>query len=161
MKRGGRNKLKRLNCMGLCFLLSILAARLMAAPLPQLDPADVTGTISALVWIPQKEFKGIPGLSGTAGQDRVMAAHFLVTLSPFAGVEEGPASLMSEFVAPGGAREANAEGPGKILMLKLEHQDATFLKKGMQIRITGYCLSGDEGGTWTSYREIRILSTLP
>lgn len=43
-----------------------------------------------------------------------------------------------------------------FIILQIAHSDRNHLKKGMKIRVSGYTVRGDEGGTWTSYKKIEI-----
>jgi hypothetical protein len=43
-----------------------------------------------------------------------------------------------------------------FIILKLDHKDKSYLKKGMKIRVKGYKVRGDEGGTWTSNSGVSV-----
>jgi hypothetical protein len=118
---------------------------------------DITGTVVEARWMPEQKIKGIPGMSGTLGVDRVKRAHFLVTLEQVEGVDAKTARKMTGYLDSSVVREEEAvQGPLRIL-LQLNHEDKEFLKKGMRITVRGYKIAGDEGGTWTYYTEIKIL----
>lgn len=68
-----------------CFLL-FLTINALSAPIRPVGPVDVRGTVSEIKWVPEEKLKGIPGMSGSAGHDRVIPAHFLVTLIDYDGV---------------------------------------------------------------------------
>jgi hypothetical protein len=46
-----------------------------------------------------------------------------------------------------------------FILLNINHKDKNYLKKGMKIKVRGYEVRGDEGGTWTSYRALEILGS--
>ncbi len=130
-------------------------APLHASPLPPLGPADITGTVVEVKWFPRREMKGIAGMSGTAGIDRVFPAHFLVALQPYEGVSGDTATLMTEYVHPPSGQHPSSAGP---LFINIAHDDADLLKTGMKIQVRGYEVRGDEGGTWTKYQDITVIS---
>jgi len=136
----------------LCYIL-LMVSKSVTAPLPPLGPIDVSGTVTEVRWFPEKSIKGIPGMSGSAGRDRSFPAHFIIELNNTEGVDRETARRMSFYVA--GERSV-AGGPSSTIFLQLNHVDRNFLQKGMNIRITGYTIRGDEGGTWTSYKKIDI-----
>jgi hypothetical protein len=131
--------------------LALMAGALGAAPIPRLGPSDIGGTVAQAKWVPEAVRKGIRGMSGSAGHDRVVAAHFLVTLRDYDGVTTSTARSMSHSL---GAQPK--EDDDSTIRLKLNHDRPGYLKEGMKIRVRGYKVAGDEGGTWTSYEAIRI-----
>lgn len=129
----------------------------MAAPTRRLPPADISGTIAELNWVPEKKAAGKPGFSGTLGQDRVFPAHFVVTLVNYDGVTSATAKQLSGLL---GDRKGRVQGP-ENLALMLPHEDKESLKTGMRIRVKQYRISGDEGGTWSHCEKIEILKQTP
>lgn len=129
-----------------------LSAVTFAAPLPPMKPVTVEGTIVEARWSPSMPHKGQPGFSGSLGNDRVEPAHFHIKLRDYRGVEAAEACrlnfLLGDTTAPQGAPE--------FLLLKLNHDDAEALKKGMRLRVVDYRVAGDEGGTWTRYTKLEI-----
>lgn len=145
-----------LQFISLCFFLFIMASDLIAAPLMPLGPFDITGTIRDIQWAPEKKVKGIPGMSGSAGRDRVIQAHFLITLTDFEGVGSETAIAMTRYLDWSSTKDVRKDEKPSSLLLKLNHSDKEYLKRGMNIKVIGYTVRGDEGGTWTSYKNIEI-----
>ncbi|MBI5818698.1 MAG: hypothetical protein HZA88_06905 [Verrucomicrobia bacterium] len=129
-----------------------------SAPMRPIGPMDITGTVQAVQWVAKHEVKArIPGASGTLGIDRMIGAHFLITLRDYAGPDEKMLAAMSRafsVIFPG------SEPPDgvRVIGLKLNTDDPKLLRAGMKIRVTGYAIGGDEGATWTSYKRLEILS---
>jgi hypothetical protein len=140
---------KRLPVGLFCVLLACSQA--VCAPIPRLGPADIRGSVADAKWVPEAVRRGIPGRSGSAGHDRVVAAHFLVTLRNYDGVSTSTARRMSHSL--GAQPKADDDS---TIRLKLNHDRPGYLREGMKIRVRGYSVAGDEGGTWTSYEAIRI-----
>jgi len=55
-----------LSFFAVLFLL-IITYNGIAAPIQQIGPVDIRGTVSDLQWNPEKTIQGIPGMSGSAG----------------------------------------------------------------------------------------------
>lgn len=127
-----------------------------AAPLPPLKPVDVSGTVMDVRWLPEKSIEGIPGMSGSAGRNRTFPAHFMLELKNVEGVDHETAKRMTYYVA-GPRAESGVQSTA--VFLQLNHNDRNFLQKDMKIRVTGYTIRGDEGGTWTSYEKLDIISS--
>jgi hypothetical protein len=134
------------------------AVLVFAAPLPPFSPVDVTGKITEVKWVPEHKVEALPGMSGSAGHDRVFPAHFLIKLVEYTGVDAARAWQMTRLIDwyALGNRSEDAQPP--FILLQINHRDREYLKPGMTIRVTGYAISGDEGGTWTSHDLIDILS---
>jgi hypothetical protein len=130
---------------------------LLGVPLPPIGPVDVEGRIEKAVWVPEERLKGRPGLSGSLGRDRTIPAHFLITLADYQGVEPPTARALTRCLTnrPVGGSDPKEKPP--FLLLKIHHEDRRLLKAGMRVRIKGYTIRGDEGGTWTSYQVLEIL----
>jgi hypothetical protein len=129
----------------------------LAAPIPPLGPIDVSGTVSELLWVAEKKVKGIRGMSGSAGVDRVIPAHFLMTLKAFQGIDSETARAMTRYFDQEAFKYEKKNFMPTFIILKINHNDKNYLKKGMKITVTGYTVMGDEGGTWTHYRKIDII----
>jgi hypothetical protein len=43
-----------------------------------------------------------------------------------------------------------------FILLRINHSDKNALKKGSKIRVIGYQVSGDDGGTRTDYKSVQI-----
>jgi len=69
------------------FFLLIIALNSSGAPIPVVGPVTICGTVSDVKWVPEEMVKGIPGMSGSAGHDRIVPAHFVIALRNFDGVD--------------------------------------------------------------------------
>jgi peptidyl-prolyl isomerase F (cyclophilin D) len=125
---------------------ALFAARSHAAPMRPTAPMTIEGTIHKIDWIAQTQVKGQPGLSGTAGVDRTIPAHYLVTLTD---------------VVVSVAESAQGWQPfktGDDIRIALDHpKNDGALKQGMRIRIVDFQMTGDEGGIRTSFKEIALV----
>lgn len=112
----------------------------------QYGPLTIEGTIEKVSWIPA-EFKiGIPGMSGSLGDNRIMPAHYKVNL--IGTITSNNDSGYNPY--------DNAKVAEIILFNKKRKLD--FLRAGMRIKIIDYILHGDEGG-WdsSSFEKIEII----
>jgi len=141
-----------------CCFLCIITFNAMAAPIRPIGPVDVSGTVSELQWVPEEKLKGIPGMSGSAGHDRVIPEHFLVTLIDYDGVTAETARMMTWYLDWTALKGEEQKSKPSFILLRINYSDRNYLKKGRKIKVSGYTVRGDEGGTWTSYRTIDILS---
>jgi hypothetical protein len=139
------------------FLLHAAGFDSLAAPIPPLGPMQVSGTVSELLWVAEKKVKGIRGMSGSAGVDRVIPAHFLMTLKGFQGIDAETARAMTRYFDQEAFKYEKKNFMPTFIILKINHNDKNYLKKGMEITVTGYTVMGDEGGTWTHYTKLDIL----
>jgi hypothetical protein len=80
---------------------------------------------------------------------------FMVSLKNYTGINPNTINMMKSIYS-WSVPDKGAEVP-EIIVLRLDHPDGQFLKKGMRIRVKGYTLRGDEGGDWVSCKEIVIL----
>lgn len=131
------------------------AYRTAAAPLPPMNPVDIRGRIVRLQWVPERHVKGVPGMSGSAGRNRVMPAHFRVVLEHVEGTDAETLDRISAWVRPPDEQVPECKDP-PCATLKIEHPDPHFLSVGMRIAVWGYCVRGDEGGTWTRFDRLEI-----
>ena len=96
-------------------------------------------------------------MSGSAGIDRTVPAHFLVTLRDFEGVDSKTALVMTRYLDPSVFKDEGKDIIPPFIILKINQSDKNYLKQGMLIKVRGYTVRGDEGGTWTHYTKIDIL----
>ena len=129
----------------------------LAAPIRPVGPVDVTGRVSEITWVPEQKVKGRPGMSGSLGHDRINPSHLLVTLIDYEGVNSEIAVTMTRYINWTALKGHEPQNRPSFILLKIYHTDKNFLKKGMKIRVVGYTVRGDEGGTWTSYTRVEIL----
>lgn len=136
-----------------------LAATVIAdgAPLPPMKPVTVEGVIRRLQWSPETKIAGRPGFSGSLGRDRVVPAHFRITLVEYRGVESDEAWRINGIMSDPGVSEADRNQPPAHVILQLNDDDPHALMPGMRIRVKGYVVSGDEGGTWTRFQSLEVL----
>lgn len=136
------------------FLISVIA---MGAPIIPIGPVEISGTVSEIKWVPEKKIKGIPRMSGSLGHDRIVPAHFLITLTNYKGVDSKTAITMTRYLDWSALQGEEKKEKPPFILLKINHSDKEYLKRGMKIKVIGYTVRGDEGGTWTSYKNIEIL----
>jgi hypothetical protein len=132
-----------------------------SAPIRPVGPADITGTISEVRWIPEKKVKGVPRMSGSAGKDRVVSPHFLIRLVDFEGVSPEAATTMTRYLDWLALPDQDLKDRPPFILLKIDSSDRNYLEKGLWIKVRGYKVVGDEGGTWTSFTGIEILRRAP
>jgi hypothetical protein len=145
----------------LCVILLMCAVVLnfapaSSAPIPPAGPFDISGTINEAQWVPDHHIKGKPGFSGSLGHDRTVAAHFVVKLVHYHGVDAKNAIRITRYVYDKAYGDRNPTGMPPFIMLKLDSKDKNFLKAGKNIVVRGYTVRGDEGGTWTSFTGISV-----
>lgn len=143
------------------FFLFFVTMNATAAPIRPIGPVDVTGTVSEIKWVPEKKVKGIPRMSGSAGVDRIIPAYFLVTLTDHDGVNTETAIMMTRYLDWAALKGEEHKDKLSFILLKINCSDKNYLRKGMKIRVIGYAVRGDEGGTWTSYKTLEILDQPP
>lgn len=130
---------------------------LCAAPLPPLGKITITGTIAKASWVPAGSLKGRKGLSGSLGRDRVIPAHFVVTLYDYSGPTVRQSWMMNGFMSFSTAGTEDRSKLPPALVVWVNSEESKFLHVGMQIRLVNYNVTGDEGGTWTSCDRIEVL----
>lgn len=137
--------------------LLLIVSLIQSAPTPIAGPVDIEGTIVEAKWLPEKQVKGNPKMTGSAGMDRVIPAQFMVSLKDYKGVDADTVEKMKTFYQWSIPASPNSPGMPEIVVLRIAHPDKTFLKTGMRIRVSGYRIAGDEGGDYPSYKELKIL----
>jgi hypothetical protein len=140
-----------------CCYLIVMAINTFAAPIRPVGPVDVTGLISEITWIPEQKVKGQAWMSGSAGQDRIWPAHFLLTLINYNGVPAETAGMMTRYINWVALKNEDPKEKPSFILLKINHSKKNYLKKGMKIKVVGYTVRGDEGGTWTNFTTVEIL----
>lgn len=63
--------MKRNLLIGLIFCLLLFSGIIISAPILQVGPVTITGTIQEISWVPDKFVKRIEEMSGSAGTDRL------------------------------------------------------------------------------------------
>jgi hypothetical protein len=136
---------------------SLLFAEASAVPMIPLGPVDISGSIVRLQWIPAKRVKGIPGMSGSAGVDRTIPAHFLTVLQPYAGPDAALVRLLNHMVGAANQNPADPEQAPALLVVWINSNKPNQFKKGMRIRLPAYTIFGDEGGICVAHESPVIL----
>lgn len=139
----------------LCFLF-FLSDEAFLAPIPE-KKYDIVGMIAEINWYPEKSIKGIERMSGSAGKDRIMPAHYIIKLINYEGINQDNASIISRYIQFDAIKNHGTKRV-PFLIIKINHEDKNFLKKDMKIKVYGYTIRGDEGGTYTYYDRIEILN---
>jgi hypothetical protein len=139
-----------------CFLI-VMGINAFAAPIRPVGPVDVTGLVSEITWIPEQKVKGQSRMPGSAGHDRIWPAHFLVTLISYSGVPAETAVIMTRYVNRAALKNEDPNEKPSFILLKINHSEKNYLKKGIKIKVVGYTVRGDEGGTWTDFTTVEIL----
>lgn len=127
---------------------------IIAVPLPQNGPFQISGKIVELKWYPEKLVKGISGMSGSAGKDRKFPAHYIVKLADYNGVNPQKALEILRYVDHS---RFIIDNTADFVALMINHNNKRYLKNGMTILVKGYEVRGDEGGTWVYYTSLDIL----
>lgn len=125
---------------------AMLLGEVSAVPMIPLGPVDVSGTIVELKWVPAKRVKGIPGMSGSAGVDRIIPAHYLAALRPYAGPDAQLARLLNYGALAGDLNPADPDEAPATLVVWVLGVRPGHLKVGMRVLLPAYTIFGDEGG---------------
>ena len=138
----------------------LMFAEASAVPMIPLGPVDASGTIVDLKWVPARRIKGIPGMSGSAGVDRIIPAHFLAALRPYAGPDAQLARLLNHRVGAGDLNPADFDQAPATLVVWVLGVRPNQLKVGMRILLPSYTLFGDEGGIGVSH-DLPVIGARP
>jgi hypothetical protein len=142
--------------MGIYFFLMVIVMNSSASPIKPVGPVDVAGRVTEITWVPEQKIKSRPGMSGSLGHDRINPAHFLVTLIDYEGVTSETAVMMTRYINWTALKGHEPPNRPSFILLKINHNNKNYLKKGWKIRVVGYTVRGDEGGTWTAYKAVEI-----
>lgn len=126
------------------------------APLPPLDPVTLSGTIETVKWVKARLVRGRRGATGSLGRDRTFPAHFVVVLGDYRGVDSDQARRLNGLVGAGWQNPILPAAKPRRLTVWINSDDPGWLRPGMAIRIAGYRITGDEGGTWTRHGGVEI-----
>jgi len=127
-------------------IISIAAA----APLPPFQPVNICGTIVEQAWVPTETQPGRPGFSGSLGHDRTFPAHLRIILEAYSGIDATTAQRINYWL---GFSQQPSEAP-KRLLLWLPTDNPALLTSVRRLCVEGFSIRGDEGGTWTSFRQV-------
>lgn len=147
-----------ISTVAIAVVLAMVSA--FAAPIPPTDPIDLTGKVVGFVWVDKTHFEcgGTRYSFGiSAGTD---PAHYLIILKTAAADKKRHQDLTSMI------RLNRFTGLSHPIMLKDLDDDEVLLeiispkieslKAGTMIELLGYSLSGDERGTCSSYRTLKV-----
>lgn len=95
-------------------------------------------------------------MSGASGHDRTIPAFCMITLKPYAEVDHKTALSMIRYVDWKVAEKIKEGETPDFIVLRINTDNPRKFKKGMEIRIKGYMIKGDESGTWTTYNAIEM-----
>jgi hypothetical protein len=139
---------------------AMLLGDVSAVPMIPLGPVDVSGTITELKWIPAKRIRGIPGMSGSAGVDRIVPEHFLACLQPYVGPDAELARAFNNMVGAGELNPANLDQAPATLVVWVLGVRPNQLKVGMQVLLPAYTIFGDEGGIGV-HHDLPVIGARP
>ena len=138
-------------------LVAIPLAPILTAPVQPAGPMNIIGTVESAEWVPKEFVKAqSPGMSGTLGVDRTLAARFKVVLKDYTGLTEENVAALRRFYN-GGFPGTPPNHTSPRIHITLLSDNPKLLAAGMKIRVTGYTIAGDEGATWESCDRLEIL----
>lgn len=132
------------------------AGSAVAAPLPPVPPVDVCGKVRSAKWLPPETRPAVPGMSGSAGRQRSWPGRFVVVLGATRGIVRSRKEQINRLLLTSRDGGGVALRPGQLLLV-LPDEDPALLKRSDRICVTGFTVSGDEGGTWTRYEKLRFV----
>ena len=143
--------------IGVIVSATILLAALpaIAAPLPPLAPIDVCGTIQSVKWLPPRSLPPVAVMSGSAGRERGWPARFVVVLDKICGVSEPVRARINGLLTTSYDGAGMRPHSGQILLV-LAGDSSEQMVQGKGLCVTGFYVSGDEGGTWTHHDVVRF-----
>ncbi|ADZ72287.1 hypothetical protein SL003B_3867 [Polymorphum gilvum SL003B-26A1] len=106
-------------------------------------------------WLAPLTLPGTPGLSGSAGRTRSWPGRAVVLLGAVSGPEYDRREQINRVLATSADGRVLQPGPGQLLLI-LPMQDPSQIEGAGRLCVTGFSVRGDEGGTWTGYREIEL-----
>ena len=129
----------------------------VAAPLPPFAPVDVCGKVQSARWLPPRTLPPVPGMSGSAGRQRSWLGRFVVILDEVRGATRRQKAQINAMLTTSRDGAEVSLLPGQLLLV-LAGDDPALLNQVDNICVTGFVVKGDEGGTWTRYKDLRIVS---
>jgi hypothetical protein len=126
----------------------IIASAARTAPLPPFPPVNVCGVIVEKSWVPAESVPGQKGFSGSLGRDRTFPAHLRIVLENYTGIDATIARRINGFLSVTELSEMNR------VALRLPTDNPELLRGVHRLCIEGFTIRGDEGGTWTTYRQL-------
>lgn len=124
-----------------------------AAPLPPIDPLDVCGVIRLADWLPPRSLPPVAGMSGSAARQRDWPGQFAVVLDDVRGGNAPDMTQINGLLRTSHDGVGVRLGPGQLLLI-LAEDDPARLTGMKSLCVSGFVVSGDEGGTWTHHQEL-------
>jgi len=137
-------------------LVAALAAPALAAPLPPLPPVDLCGRLVYLDWLPPAFAPAEPGFSGSIAVDRRWPGRTVAILANVCTDDAATVALANQFLQGSSGGAESYLDPGEALLV-LPQDAPSGLTPGRTICVTGFAVSGDEGGTWTRFENLMQL----
>lgn len=151
-----RRRLGRLIGSALVLGLVLSGGLAGAAPLPPQQPADICGAVQSLVWLPPRSLQAIAGMSGSAGHARSWPGRTVVILENVRGPTRQQMAEINALLATSEDGAGVRPGPDELLLV-LQDGDPSALCDAAYLCVTGFYVSGDEGGTWTHYDRLSVI----
>ncbi len=150
-------KQKRIIVSAIALVLGWCTEPAFAAPLPPLAPVDVCGEVRSARWLPPLTLAQVPGMSGSAGRERRWLGRFVIVLGETRGITRHQKTQINALLTTSSDGHGIDLLPGQLLLV-LTADNPALLKRAARICVMGFAVSGDEGGTWTRYRDLRIVA---
>ncbi|MGE5721793.1 MAG: hypothetical protein ACM3YM_04960 [Sphingomonadales bacterium] len=148
---------KRMGIPSIALALLCSSGSVVAAPLPPLAPVGVCGRVQSARWLPPRTLPPVPGMSGSAGRQRSWPGRFVVVLDGVRGATNRQKAQINALLTTSSDGAGVSLLPGQLLLVLARDDPASF-NRADRLCVTGFAVKGDEGGTWTRYGDLRIIS---
>ena len=128
-----------------------------AAPLPPLPPLNACGTIESHAWLPPRSAAPVAGMSGSASRERHWPGRFVTVLRDLHGVGGREVARINALLVTSSDGAGIRLGPGQLLLV-IADDDPARLAGMKSLCVTGFTVSGDEGGTWTRHTGLKTFA---
>ena len=129
----------------------------LAAPLPPVPPLDVCGVIQFHTWLPPRSLPPVAGMSGSASRQRQWPGRFVVVMDAVRGGSRQALAEVNALLKTAHDGAGIGVKPGQLLLV-LADDDPARLTGMKSLCVTGFVVSGDEGGTWTRHAKLTTFS---
>jgi hypothetical protein len=129
----------------------------LAAPLPPVPPLDVCGVIQFHTWLPPRSLPPVAGMSGSASRQRQWPGRFVVVMDAVRGGSRQALAQVNALLKTAHDGAGIGLKPGQLLLV-LADDDPARLTGMKSLCVTGFVVSGDEGGTWTRHAKLTTFS---
>ena len=136
--------------------LVAVASTASAAPLPPVPPLDICGTVAQTLWLPPHTEPAIKGMSGSAGIERYWPGRLAVVLDNPCTDDPEARAMATMFLRGSVGGLDHDLGPDQAVLL-LPEVAPEALTLGRTLCVSGFQVSGDEGGTWTRFAALMQL----